>query len=99
VKEYSVNFATNTPTFVSMKPKLTSFLFTLLMMFSLCGWAQTPDDSIPATDWDSFVETFLEIDDKNALEESWDEEMLEDLYEIYCEKINLNNLTNGRKAL
>ena len=76
-----------------MKPKLTSFLFTLLMMFSLCGWAQTPDDSIPATDWDSFVETFLEIDDKNALEESWDEEMLEDLYEIYCEKINLNNLT------
>jgi len=74
--------------------KHTFFLFLMLFLAasdSNCR-AQQSEDLAETSDWDSFVETFMEMGDENALEESWDEEILEDLYEIYCEKINLNNL-------
>ncbi len=67
-------------------------LLTVLLTAS-AGQAQT--DAVPEVpdrrDWDTFVELFSELSGEEGSPETADEERMNDLFEIYCNPINLND--------
>lgn len=77
----------------SMKLKVGKWFLVVCLAVGCNCWAQTTDESVREGDWEQFVEHFMEVSGEETTDESWNHDLLEDLYEIYCEKINLNQLS------
>jgi len=83
-------------------------ILTLFLSFSVCVLAFAQQDSIQRgaeaeqdvsalsyegrVGWDDFVERYAELSGENQTDYTVDEELITDLYEIYCHPLNLNDL-------
>ena len=73
----------------------TRFFHPFLMLFIWAFWMVVPplhSQEKNTPDWSDFMESLTEMMSETGDAETLDEELVEDLYELHCNPLNLNDL-------
>ena len=73
----------------------TRFFHLLILLFLLAfgvGTSPLHAQETDTSDWSDFVENLTELFGESGDSETLSEELVEDLYEIHCNPLNLNDL-------